>query len=66
MKRDATEGATSMTGKDVADLVAGKLADYKRLRREVIIIDEIPKRPSGKILRKLLRERKDKTRKAKL
>ncbi|BGP50499.1 hypothetical protein JCM10450v2_006418 [Rhodotorula kratochvilovae] len=41
--------------KDVAAFVATKLAPHKRLRGGVVILDVIPKSPSGKILRKDLR-----------
>jgi long-chain acyl-CoA synthetase len=37
-------------------LVGGRLASYKR-PRQVVIVDEIPRLPSGKVLRRLLRER---------
>ena len=35
--------------------IAERVAPYKRIR-EVEFVDEIPKSPSGKILRRLLRE----------
>lgn len=41
---------------ELATLVADRLASYKRLRR-VVIVDEIPRLPSGKLLRRLLKER---------
>jgi long-chain acyl-CoA synthetase len=37
-------------------LVGGRLASYKR-PRQVVVVDEIPRLPSGKVLRRLLRER---------
>jgi len=40
----------------VADWIAGKVANHKRLRGGVVLIDAVPKSPSGKILRKDLRE----------
>uniref|UniRef100_A0AC35TQ63 4-coumarate--CoA ligase 1-like n=1 Tax=Rhabditophanes sp. KR3021 TaxID=114890 RepID=A0AC35TQ63_9BILA len=46
-----------LTEKDIYDFVAGKLAKYKHLRGGVEFIDEIPKSPAGKILRRLLRDR---------
>lgn len=42
-------------GKKVAEYVAGKVAPHKKLRGGVVVIEEIPKSPSGKILRKDLR-----------
>jgi acyl-coenzyme A synthetase/AMP-(fatty) acid ligase len=41
----------------IADWVAARVASHKRLRGGVVIIDAIPKSPSGKILRKDLRTR---------
>jgi len=51
--------------KKVAEYVAGKVAPHKRLRGGVIVIEEIPKSPSGKILRKDLRAKAAKEAKAK-
>ncbi|XP_077980605.1 uncharacterized protein LOC144435842 [Glandiceps talaboti] len=42
---------------DVYKFVEGKVAPFKKLRGGVEVIDEIPKSPSGKILRRLLRDR---------
>ncbi|ETD32375.1 AMP-dependent synthetase [Williamsia sp. D3] len=38
------------------DYVASRVSPYKKVR-EVVFLDEIPKSPSGKILRRLLRDR---------
>jgi len=40
---------------EIAAWVAERVANYKRLRGGVCVIDVIPKNPSGKILRRLLR-----------
>jgi acyl-CoA synthetase (AMP-forming)/AMP-acid ligase II len=40
---------------ELAGLVADRLATYKRLSR-VVVVDEIPRLPSGKVLRRVLRE----------
>jgi acyl-CoA synthetase (AMP-forming)/AMP-acid ligase II len=48
------EGA-SLTEEQVAEHVAGKVAPYKKVR-EIEFIDAIPKNPSGKILRRQLKE----------
>lgn len=40
---------------ELADLVAASLAPYKRLRR-VVVVDAIPRLPSGKALRRQLRD----------
>ena len=42
---------------DIASWLAQKVARHKRLVGGVICTDEIPKNPSGKILRKFLRDR---------
>jgi acyl-CoA synthetase (AMP-forming)/AMP-acid ligase II len=46
----------SITPDDVSRFVADHVAPYKKVRA-VEIIDEIPKAPSGKILRRVLIER---------
>ena len=50
VKRDA-----GLTEKDVLDFCAGKLAGYKQ-PKGVRFVDEIPRNPSGKILKRVLRE----------
>ncbi len=40
---------------ELQDLVAGSLATYKRLHH-VVVVDEIPRLPSGKVLRRVLRD----------
>jgi len=44
------------TGEELMAYVAERVAPYKRVR-EVEVVDEIPKSPSGKILRRVLVER---------
>jgi acyl-CoA synthetase (AMP-forming)/AMP-acid ligase II len=44
------------TPEDVQEFVAGKVSTYKRIRA-VEVVDEIPKSASGKILRRVLRDR---------
>ncbi len=44
-----------MTPEELQAAVAEQLAGYKRLRH-VVIVDEIPRLPSGKVLRRLLKE----------
>ncbi len=46
----------SATATDLMRFVEGKVAGYKRIRA-VEFIDEIPKNPSGKILRRVLKQR---------
>ncbi|KLT43481.1 putative AMP binding protein [Cutaneotrichosporon oleaginosum] len=43
--------------KDVQAWVAARVAQHKKLRGGVVVVDAIPKSPSGKILRKDLRKR---------
>lgn len=45
------------TPEEVAEWMAGKVARHKQLRGGVVFTDEVPKNPSGKILRKILRDR---------
>jgi acyl-coenzyme A synthetase/AMP-(fatty) acid ligase len=40
---------------ELQQLVADSLASYKRVR-DVLIVDEIPRLPSGKVLRRTLRD----------
>ena len=45
-----------VTPGELQALVAETLATYKQLR-EVVVVDEIPRLPSGKVLRRVLRDR---------
>jgi 4-coumarate--CoA ligase len=45
-----------ITEQDIKAFVKEHVADYKQLRGGVVFMDVIPKSPSGKILRKDLRE----------
>jgi acyl-coenzyme A synthetase/AMP-(fatty) acid ligase len=42
---------------EVQAWVAARVAQHKRLRGGIVVLDAIPKSPSGKILRRDLRER---------
>jgi 4-coumarate--CoA ligase len=44
------------TEEEIARWLAGRVADYKRLRGGVRFVDEIPKSASGKILRRILKQ----------
>lgn len=48
--------AEQVTAEQLSALVADRLAGYKRLRR-VVFVPEIPRLPSGKVLRRVLEER---------
>jgi acyl-CoA synthetase (AMP-forming)/AMP-acid ligase II len=41
---------------ELAEFAAARLARYKR-PREIVVVDEVPRLPTGKILRRVLRER---------
>lgn len=47
---------SQLTEKDVKKLIEENLASYKALTGGVVFIPEVPKSPSGKILKRLLRE----------
>lgn len=57
---------TKVTEKEIIDFVAENVSKPKQLHGGVQFIDEIPKNPSGKILRRLLREKLASKVKAKL
>ncbi|KAF2846722.1 acetyl-CoA synthetase-like protein [Plenodomus tracheiphilus IPT5] len=50
---------THITEEEVKKLVGDKLAAYKQLTGGVVFVKEIPKSPSGKILKRVLREQAD-------
>ncbi|KAK2764327.1 hypothetical protein FQN54_009019 [Arachnomyces sp. PD_36] len=45
------------SGEEIAKFISGKVSATKRITGGVVFIDSIPKNPSGKILRKVLRDR---------
>ncbi|EDW00257.1 GH11952 [Drosophila grimshawi] len=45
------------TAEEIAEYVAERVAHYKKLEGGVIFVDEVPKNPTGKILRKDLKEK---------
>ena len=49
------EAGSDVTAEDLERLVADALATYKRLRH-VVVVDAIPRTPSGKVLRRTLRD----------
>lgn len=46
----------NLTEREIVEYVSKKTSPAKRLHGGVIFVDEIPKNPSGKILRRELRE----------
>jgi 4-coumarate--CoA ligase len=49
--------SSKLTEEAVKNYVAEKLSKYKRLEGGVVFVDAIPKNASGKILKRVLRER---------
>jgi long-chain acyl-CoA synthetase len=47
--------AAAVTPAELQQLVADSLATYKQLR-QVVVVDDIPRLPSGKVLRRVLRD----------
>ncbi|KAK5991639.1 Phenylacetyl-CoA ligase epaB [Cladobotryum mycophilum] len=47
----------NLAAEDVKTYLASKLAKYKRLDGGVVFVDQVPRNPSGKILKRILRER---------
>jgi acyl-coenzyme A synthetase/AMP-(fatty) acid ligase len=47
---------TNITEEEVKKLISDRLSSYKQLTGGVVFLDEIPKSPSGKILKRVLRE----------
>lgn len=45
------------TAEDIIAFMDGKMSAIKRIKGGVVFLDAIPKNPSGKILRKALRDR---------
>src|SRR5690606_15017228 len=52
----AVRACGPVTEAELTDLVGGTLATYKKPRR-VVFVPEIPRLPSGKVLRRVLEER---------
>lgn len=52
-----TTGAARKDAQEIIEWTAGKVANHKRLRGGIRFVDEIPKSASGKILRRVLKER---------
>ncbi|KUI65347.1 Putative acyl-coenzyme A synthetase [Cytospora mali] len=49
-------GTKELTSEQIVSWVDGKVANHKKLRGGVVLVDKVPKSPSGKILRKVLRD----------
>ncbi|KAK2604622.1 hypothetical protein N8I77_007535 [Diaporthe amygdali] len=65
VEKDGTEvprayvvpGSKDLTSDQIAAWVDEKVANHKKLRGGVVLVDAIPKSPAGKILRKILRDK---------
>ena len=55
LKEDHGRDAVSVA-KEIADLVASKVSNYKKLRGGVLIIDALPRNHTGKLLKKKLKD----------
>jgi acyl-coenzyme A synthetase/AMP-(fatty) acid ligase len=53
--RDGVE-ASEAKAQELADWVATQVAPHKKLRGGIRFVDQIPKSPSGKVLRRVMRE----------
>jgi len=62
----ATSGNEKQDADEIVKWTAERVASHKRLRGGVVFIDEIPKSASGKILRRILKEKAAQEKKAKL
>lgn len=51
-----TNNGSSITEQEIKQYVAAKVTSYKQLSGGVAFVDNIPKNPSGKILRKELKK----------
>ncbi|KAK8234214.1 hypothetical protein HDK77DRAFT_513930 [Phyllosticta capitalensis] len=56
VRRPNDAAAAQLTARDVMAYVADKVAKYKWLEGGIMFVGEIPKNPSGKILKRVLRE----------
>ncbi|PHH67353.1 hypothetical protein CDD81_119 [Ophiocordyceps australis] len=52
----APEAKGSVSEADIIDYVKARVAAYKQLRGGVVFVDSVPRSPSGKILRKQMRD----------
>ncbi|KAL2799430.1 hypothetical protein BJX66DRAFT_352770 [Aspergillus keveii] len=48
---------SDVTANDIANWIKGQVANYKWLKGGVVFVESIPRNPTGKILRRILRER---------
>ncbi|KAL4895011.1 hypothetical protein BDV59DRAFT_200269 [Aspergillus ambiguus] len=56
LKKPAQQNATADVHKSISNFVADQVSNYKRLRGGVVIIDALPKNPTGKVMKKELKD----------
>lgn len=49
-------GSEKLSSQDIDKFMRERLASYKQLTGGIVFVDQIPKTPSGKILKRVLRE----------
>ena len=54
--REGVAGSAAKA-RQLADWVAARVAPHKKLRGGIRFVDQVPKSPSGKVLRRVMRER---------
>lgn len=61
--REGVEG-NEAKARELAEWVATQVAPHKRLRGGIRFVDQVPKSPSGKVLRRVMREQAKKEERA--
>ena len=56
LRNDVQEQDRTRVVRSISEFVAGQVSNYKRLRGGVVVADALPKNPTGKILKKALKE----------
>ncbi|KAK2799934.1 hypothetical protein FQN50_008327 [Emmonsiellopsis sp. PD_5] len=56
LKEEAKQGKSALTPSAIQEWIKPRVAKHKWLAGGVVLVDEVPKSPSGKILRKIMRE----------
>lgn len=60
------QGSDKLSAQEVHTFMKERLASYKQLIGGIVFVDSIPKTPSGKILKRILRDQAKKEMGAKL
>lgn len=56
LRDDAQKQDRAAVVRSISGFVAEQVSNYKRLRGGVVVVDALPKNPTGKILKKALKE----------